>query len=83
MNVLQIGDQIIEVNNTSFEEATHDEAVQILKTNKRMSLVIRDVGKVPHSCTTSRPVVVPSSRYQDHEPQSVLESPSNRPSSPS
>ncbi|XP_063978692.1 whirlin isoform X7 [Diachasmimorpha longicaudata] len=80
---LLVGDQIIEVNGTSFEEATHDEAVQILKTNKRMSLVIRDVGKVPHSCTTSRPIVVPSSRYQDHDPQMILESPGNRPPSPS
>ncbi|KAK0171693.1 hypothetical protein PV328_005114 [Microctonus aethiopoides] len=81
---LLVGDQIIEVNGTSFEEATHDEAVQILKTNKRMSLIIRDVGKVPHSCTTtSRPIVIPSTRYQEHDPQSILESPGNRPPSPS
>ncbi|XP_012257574.2 whirlin isoform X3 [Athalia rosae] len=82
---LLIGDQIIEVNGQSFEEATHDEAVQILKTNKRMSLVIRDVGKVPHSCTTSQPIVVPSSRYQEHDPL-LLESPAShgnhRPPSP-
>ncbi|XP_057332815.1 whirlin isoform X2 [Microplitis mediator] len=80
---LLVGDQIIEVNGTSFEEATHDEAVEILKTNKRMSLVIRDVGKVPHSCTTSRPVVVPRYHNQtDHDPQSILESPGNHPPSP-
>ncbi|XP_046747303.1 whirlin isoform X9 [Diprion similis] len=82
---LLIGDQIIEVNGQSFEEATHDEAVQILKTNKRMSLVIRDVGKVPHSCTTSQPVVVPPSRYQEHDPL-LLDSPAihgnHRPPSP-
>ncbi|XP_046622145.1 whirlin isoform X7 [Neodiprion virginianus] len=82
---LLIGDQIIEVNGQSFEEATHDEAVQILKTNKRMSLVIRDVGKVPHSCTTSQPVVVPPSRYQEHDPL-LLDSPAShgnhRPPSP-
>ncbi|XP_024935556.1 uncharacterized protein LOC107274995 isoform X2 [Cephus cinctus] len=65
---LLVGDQIIEVNGQSFEEATHDEAVQILKTNKRMSLLIRDVGKVPHSCTTSQPMVLPASRYQEHDP---------------
>ncbi|XP_031785143.1 whirlin isoform X6 [Nasonia vitripennis] len=79
---LLVGDQILEVNGQSFEEATHDEAVQILKTNKRMSLVIRDVGKVPHSCTTSQPMVVPVSRYQDHD-SLLLESPGNhRPPSP-
>ncbi|XP_076648135.1 whirlin protein dyschronic isoform X4 [Halictus rubicundus] len=80
---LLVGDQIIEVNNQSFEEATHDEAVQILKTNKRMTLLIRDVGKVPHSCTTSQPIVMPTSRYSDHDPL-LLESPGNhRPPSPS
>ncbi|XP_071557576.1 whirlin isoform X2 [Temnothorax nylanderi] len=79
---LLVGDQIIEVNGQSFEEATHDEAVQILKTNKRMSLLIRDVGKVPHSCTTSQPIVVPTTRYPEHDTL-LLESPGNhRPPSP-
>nr|XP_012148616.1 PREDICTED: whirlin isoform X2 [Megachile rotundata] len=79
---LLVGDQIIEVNGQSFEEATHDEAVQILKTNKRMTLLIRDVGKVPHSCTTSQPIVMPTSRYPEHDPL-LLESPGNhRPPSP-
>lgn len=31
---------------------THDEAVNQFKLHKRMMLVVRDVGKVPHSCTT-------------------------------
>ncbi|KAH0950882.1 hypothetical protein HN011_012047 [Eciton burchellii] len=79
---LLVGDQIIEVNGQSFEEATHDEAVQILKTNKRMSLLIRDVGKVPHSCTTSQPIVIPTARYPEHDTL-LLESPGNhRPPSP-
>ncbi|KAK1116882.1 hypothetical protein K0M31_018043 [Melipona bicolor] len=79
---LLVGDQIIEVNGQSFEEATHDEAVEILKTNKRMTLLIRDVGKVPHSCTTSQPIVMPTSRYPEHDPL-LLESPGNhRPPSP-
>ncbi|KAL6254628.1 hypothetical protein P5V15_013935 [Pogonomyrmex californicus] len=78
---LLVGDQIIEVNGQNFEEATHDEAVQILKTNKRMSLLIRDVGKVPHSCTTSQPII-PATRYPEHDPL-LLESPGNhRPPSP-
>lgn len=49
--IFQIGDQILEVNGQSFMEVTHDEAVNQLKFHKRMSLVVRDVGKVPHSCT--------------------------------
>lgn len=34
---------------------SHDEAVNQFKFHKRMSLVVRDVGKVPHSCTTIEP----------------------------
>ncbi|XP_066143648.1 whirlin isoform X2 [Euwallacea fornicatus] len=48
---LLVGDQILEVNGQSFMDVTHDEAVAQLKYHKRMSLVVRDVGKVPHSCT--------------------------------
>ncbi|KAL1513449.1 hypothetical protein ABEB36_002859 [Hypothenemus hampei] len=48
---LMVGDQILEVNGQSFMDVTHDEAVAQLKYHKRMSLVVRDVGKVPHSCT--------------------------------
>ncbi|KAJ3654774.1 hypothetical protein Zmor_013940 [Zophobas morio] len=46
-----VGDQILEVNGQSFMDVTHDEAVAQLKYHKRMSLLVRDVGKVPHSCT--------------------------------
>ncbi|XP_031342933.1 whirlin isoform X3 [Photinus pyralis] len=48
---LMVGDQILEVNGQSFLDVTHDEAVTQLKYHKRMSLLVRDVGKVPHSCT--------------------------------
>lgn len=48
----QIGDQILEVNSTSFMEITHDEAVNLLKYHKRMTILIRDVGKIPHSCSS-------------------------------
>lgn len=51
----QIGDQLLEVNGQSFLDVTHDEAVGQLKYHKRMSLVVRDVGKVPHSCTSIEP----------------------------
>lgn len=49
---LMVGDEILEVNGQSFQDVTHDEAVSQLKYHKRMSLLIRDVGKVPHSCTS-------------------------------
>lgn len=49
---MKVGDQILEVNGQSFMEVTHDEAVSQFKFHKRMSLLVRDVGKVPHSCTT-------------------------------
>ncbi|KAK9709735.1 PDZ domain [Popillia japonica] len=49
---LMVGDQILEVNGQSFLDVTHDEAVSQLKYHKRMSLLVRDVGKVPHSCTS-------------------------------
>ncbi|XP_049822236.1 whirlin [Aethina tumida] len=48
---LMVGDQILEVNGQSFMDVTHDEAVAQLKYHKRMTLLVRDVGKVPHSCT--------------------------------
>ncbi|RZF48684.1 hypothetical protein LSTR_LSTR014096 [Laodelphax striatellus] len=50
-DALKIGDQILEVNGQSFMDVSHDEAVNQLKLHKRMSLIVRDVGKVPHSCT--------------------------------
>lgn len=58
-----MGDQILEVNNQSFLDVTHDEAVSQLKYHKRMSLLVRDVGKVPHSCTAyDHPPGSPGSR---------------------
>ncbi|XP_052132927.1 uncharacterized protein LOC113213599 isoform X6 [Frankliniella occidentalis] len=52
---LAIGDQILEVNGQSFLDVTHDEAVAQLKLHKRMTLTVRDVGKVPHSCSDPPP----------------------------
>lgn len=43
------------MNGQSFLDVTHDEAVSQLKFHKRMSLVVKDVGKVPHSCTSVEP----------------------------
>ncbi|XP_055314256.1 whirlin [Sitodiplosis mosellana] len=64
---LMIGDQILEVNNQSFLDVTHDEAVSQLKYHKRMSLIVRDVGKVPHSCTSVEPE--PWDAYSPTEPR--------------
>lgn len=64
---LQIGDQILEVNGQSFLDVTHDEAVGQLKYHKRMSLLVRDVGKVPHSCTSIEPE--PWDAYSPTEPR--------------
>lgn len=66
----QIGDQILEVNNQSFLDVTHDEAVSQLKYHKRMSLIVRDVGKVPHSCTSVDPE--PWDAYSPTEPRCVF-----------
>lgn len=65
----QIGDQILDVNNQSFLDVTHDEAVSQLKYHKRMSLIVRDVGKVPHSCTSVEPE--PWDAYSPTEPRFV------------
>ncbi|XP_043205685.1 uncharacterized protein LOC122372516 [Amphibalanus amphitrite] len=44
---IQVGDQILDVNNQSFLDITHDEAVSILKYCKTPMMTIRPVGKVP------------------------------------
>ncbi|XP_071446250.1 whirlin [Hetaerina americana] len=46
---LKVGDQILEVNGVSFLSLSHDEAVHRLKHPRRMTLTVRDVGRVPHS----------------------------------
>ncbi|GAB6021900.1 Deafness, autosomal recessive 31 [Chamberlinius hualienensis] len=48
---LLVGDQILEVNEVSFEDIMHDEAVRILKNSKHLVMKILDVGKIPFSCT--------------------------------
>ncbi|GBM04929.1 hypothetical protein AVEN_126082-1 [Araneus ventricosus] len=45
----QFGDQVISVNEVDFTNITHDEAVAMLQSSPRMSMVVRSVGKVPHS----------------------------------
>ncbi|XP_068576932.1 whirlin isoform X2 [Cebidichthys violaceus] len=48
---LQVGDQIMEINGHSFLTISHDEAVQILKTGRRLLMKVRGVGRLPHART--------------------------------
>ncbi|XP_046402969.1 whirlin [Ischnura elegans] len=50
---LKVGDQILEVNGVSFLSLSHDEAVHRLKHPRRMTLTVRDVGRVPHSSSAA------------------------------
>lgn len=44
---LQRGDEILEVNGRNFTQITHDKAVQILKSCRKMSIVANYIGKIP------------------------------------
>lgn len=44
---LSRGDEILSVNNKNFTTITHDKAVQILKSSKRMNIVASYIGKIP------------------------------------
>ena len=43
--LFQIGDEIVSVNGKLFHQLTHDEAVNVLKSNHRLSFLLRYVGK--------------------------------------
>ena len=47
--LFQLGDEILEGNGRAFPRLTHDEAVRILKCSQSFDLVVRHIGKVPHS----------------------------------
>ena len=49
---MQVGDQILDVNNRSFLDIEHQEAVNILKSSKLMMMTVKDVGKLPYAKTT-------------------------------
>ena len=49
----KVGDEILLVNNQPLCNVTHDDAVMMLKTTYVFDLVIRYVGKVPHSSNTA------------------------------
>ena len=57
---LQIGDEIIEVNGKLFQHLTHDEAVNVLKSNTRLTFMVTYIGKVPHSSLVPNRLVNPN-----------------------
>ncbi|KAH9488897.1 hypothetical protein Btru_058318 [Bulinus truncatus] len=48
---LTVGDLILEANNISFSDVTHDEAARIFKAATRLHLKVSRVGRVPGSLT--------------------------------
>ncbi|XP_033951817.1 whirlin isoform X2 [Pseudochaenichthys georgianus] len=50
---LRIGDQIMKVNDKVFDKVTHADAVKVLKGNKKLSLSVRSVGRIPGGYVTN------------------------------
>ncbi|XP_063067504.1 whirlin [Engraulis encrasicolus] len=50
---LRVGDQIMKVNDKVFESITHAEAVKVLKGNKKLSMSVRSVGRIPGGYVTN------------------------------
>ncbi|XP_077353423.1 whirlin isoform X3 [Festucalex cinctus] len=50
---LRIGDQIMKVNDKVFDKVSHAEAVKVLKGNKKLSLSVRSVGRIPGGYVTN------------------------------
>jgi len=48
---LQRGDEILQVNSRSFTNITHDKAVATLKSNRKMTLTLAYLGKIPADLT--------------------------------
>ena len=48
---LQVGDEILKVNEHHFRHLGHEEAVSVLKTTRDFKMVVLRVGKVPHAAT--------------------------------
>ena len=45
----QVGEQILEINGIDFVSITHADAAEIIRTSRRMTMVLKDVGKIPIS----------------------------------
>ncbi|XP_072518109.1 whirlin isoform X4 [Salminus brasiliensis] len=50
---LRVGDQILKVNEKVFDSVTHAEAVKVLKGNKKLSMSVRSVGRIPGGYVTN------------------------------
>uniref|UniRef100_A0A4W3HF23 Whirlin n=1 Tax=Callorhinchus milii TaxID=7868 RepID=A0A4W3HF23_CALMI len=50
---LQVGDQILRVNDKLFEKVTHGDAVKVLKGSKKLTLHVRSVGRIPGGYITN------------------------------
>ncbi|KAE8583557.1 hypothetical protein XENTR_v10020573 [Xenopus tropicalis] len=48
---LKVGDQILDINGSSFLSIPHDEAVRILGSSRHLMMTVRDVGRIPHART--------------------------------
>lgn len=48
-NFFQVGEQILEINGIDFVSITHADAAEIIRTSRRMTMVLKDVGKIPIS----------------------------------
>ena len=44
-----MGEQILEINGIDFVNITHADAAEIIRTSRRMTMVLKDVGKIPIS----------------------------------
>lgn len=50
---LRVGDQILKVNDKTFDKVTHAEAVKVLKGSKKLNLTVRSVGRIPGGYVTN------------------------------
>ncbi|OWA53701.1 putative Whirlin [Hypsibius exemplaris] len=63
---LQVGDQILSVNNCDFRRITHTKAVRILRTHRHMTLRVRHVGKLPYARRLTPSSLSSSSSITNH-----------------
>lgn len=70
-----MGEQILEVNGQSFVVISHDEAVHILKTGRRLLVKVRDVGRLPHARTLPDQADASAGLASSHHPEAGAQSP--------
>ncbi|XP_072309550.1 whirlin isoform X5 [Eucyclogobius newberryi] len=50
---LRVGDQILKVNDKTFDNFSHADAVKVLKGSKKLNLTVRSVGRIPGGYVTN------------------------------